>query len=335
MAERNFTIDRDRLAEICVRAYEAYVNNGGVFREGIKKYLPQWNLPVELEYDPIRTEVREPLMAAQYLFLLVSLERRSLSSVNIRNGLRTWNTPEERWIFNPLEVAIRDPSETEEVITRSLQYTLNDFSRNYRENCIKLVREYDMDPRKIIGGKVFEQAKSELMTFKGIGTGISNLAIIYFVDRKLATVTDSEDCEMKVDIHKSRIPVNTNCVTTDEDAIRSDNVSQELEIAYREILKEQGLDALTLDGVLWVIGSEICARKNYRKCVSMCPLEEMCSAYTPEVREARGFLIYTKEGGKRVRVDPRQGIGQVSFPFFRSFKQDCTPQQDRTSLLKP
>lgn len=321
MENNEIKVNKERLAEICLRAHKAYNQKNGVFRKGVKKYLPQWNLPPELEYSPQRTEVKDPKQAANYLWMLALLERRTLSRINIRNGLATWEDKDVRWIFNPLQAAGRNIQDLKDVFFYNLQYTLNDFAESYQENSIKLIEEYDGNPRKIIEGKSVEQAKRELMSFKGVGTGISNLFMIYLLDRKIASPTDVENCLVKVDVHKSRIPLNTNCIVTKEDEIREDKLVAPLENSYKEVDNEQNLNPLTLDAVLWIIGSKICAKRDYRACMALCPLEEMCAANTYLNRDSSAFVVHERDStGKRIRVDTRKNLGQEFFSFFREFE---------------
>ena len=84
-----FTIDYARLKEICLRAYRAYEEGRGIFREK-ESLLPQWNIPADLEYQPQRTETRSSGEASNYLWLLASMEKRSQTRQNIKNGLKVW-----------------------------------------------------------------------------------------------------------------------------------------------------------------------------------------------------------------------------------------------------
>ncbi|MFH1586099.1 MAG: hypothetical protein ABIB79_05010 [archaeon] len=120
-----------------------------------------------------------------------------MTKVNIRNGKSLWNDLENKWFFDPVEVSKRSLSDIVECCSRGLQYTLGGFPENYRFNAIKLIREFGGDPRKIIEGKSTEQARKYLMNFRGVGTGISNLFIIYMQDKNLVFALDPRETKLK------------------------------------------------------------------------------------------------------------------------------------------
>ena len=321
MVNNGVTIKKDRLTKICLTAYEAYEAEQGIFKNS-RKYLPQWNIPKELEYSPQRTEISNSSQATKYLWTLALLENRTLSRINMRNGLATWEDKDSRWIFEPVKVVERGYKEVSQLISEKLQYTLNNFPLKYLQNAKKLIELYDGDPRKIIEGKSVEQAKKELMEFRGVGTGISNLFIMYLLDRKIASPLDIENCLLKIDVHKSRIPLNTEGIVIEDDEVREGKLVTPLENIYREICDEKNLNAPTLDSAFWIIGSNGCAKKDYNVCKALCPLEEMCVADTPLNRESSRFVVYERDStGKRVRVDTRKNnFGQQYFSFFSEFE---------------
>ena len=279
--DKGFVIDYERLGEISERAYRAYVEGRGIFRHK-EAFLPQWALPGDLEYDPQRTETKCPIQAGDYLFLLASLERRSLSKQNIKNGLKAWEDESKRWIFSPESVVERTPEEIRESIIEGFQYHVNGFSDNFLYNNKILVGEFGGHARNIINNQTVEESRRRLMEFKGIASGIANLFIIYCTDRWVAHVQDPEEIMVKIDIHKGKIPVNTDAVTLVNGRIRRDLLVHPLEEAYLEICKEQGFNGGTLDAALWLIGSQICARRDFGRCVSLCPLEELCVSCVDE-----------------------------------------------------
>ena len=304
--DKGFVINYERLREISERAHRAYVEGRGIFRHK-ETLLPQWALPRDLEYGPQRTETRCPVQAGDYLFLLASLERRSLSRQNIKNGLKTWEDEDKRWIFSPEVVAERASEDMErateeirEFITENFQYPMQYFSNNFLHNNRIIVDEFGGHARNIINNQTVEESRRRLMEFKGIGTGIANLFIIYCTDRGIAHVQDSEEIRVKVDIHKGRIPVNTDAVTFVNGRIRRDVLVPPLEEAYLRICKEYGFNSRSLDSALWLIGSQICARKDFGRCVSLCPLEDMCISCVSEEDKTAELVSYYQ--AKRVEM---------------------------------
>lgn len=277
----NFSIDYERLREISQRAHRAYVEGRGIFRHK-EAFLPQWALPRDFEYEPQRTETRHPVQAGNYLFLLASLERRSLSRQNIKNGLKVWQDEGKRWIFSPEEVVERTYEDISRVMVPDFQYPLQSFPDNFLYNNQKIVEGFGGHARNIINNQTVEEARRRLMELKGIGTGIANLFIIYCTDRGIAHVQDPENIKIKIDIHKGRIPVNTDAITFVNSRVRRDVLVLPLEEAYLQICKEEGFMGGTLDSALWLIGSQICAKRDFGRCVSLCPLEELCVSCVDE-----------------------------------------------------
>ncbi len=326
-----FTLDKKRLEEVCLSAHNAYKNREGIFRD-FKKFLPQWNIPSELEFAPQRIEVKDPLQASLYLWTCVFFERANKSSTIIRNALRTWYNPKTRWIFDPKEVIKHTPSEIEilehnlfsiekkkskgligQVLKNSMQFNLQSTNENSPEvrfynNAQRLISEYDGDPRNLIRFNTVSQARENLMQFEGIGSGIANLFIIYMLHRNIVLPRDPKNALLKIDIHKGRIPVNTDSVKPlNGEIARDESYATELEKAYNQISKKNGIPAEELDDALWIIGSEMCARQDYNKC-SGCPfLEKLCTANCAENQITGRYDVYSPD---KNRIDVRRNKGQ-------------------------
>lgn len=308
---KSFYIDIQRLTDVCKKAYSAYENGSGIFRDK-KRFLPEWNLPEELEHSPRRIETKSPELAANYLWLMALLEKRSQSRFNMKNGVRVYSQRDKKWIFDPNEVIIRPLEEVRDVMSREFRYTMAGFAENLVHNDGVLVREYGGNAMNVIDGRSYEEARERLVGFKGVGPGISNLFIIYLMNRKVASVTDSEETCLKIDIHKSRIPANTGAIVPVNKRVRRDLLVPVLERAYNEICRENGFNSSELDAALWIIGSEGCAKMNYKRCVSFCPLEEICQSCVRE-DDSTGELIIFDENGER--VETRVGVNQFGFDF--------------------
>jgi len=301
------SVNMDKLTQICLTTYDAYERRRGIFREGREKFLPQWNLPTKLE-SAFKEDAEEySSQVANYLFLSGSMERKARTSVNIRNCKRIWANETTRWIFDPKEVAERKEIEIREACQNFFRYTINEFPTNYHENSKTLVREYEGDSRKTIESLTADSARENLKKFKGIGRGIANLIIFYFMERGIASPIDPRNALLKVDVHKSRIPLNTDCINLNgKESVRRDLLVPILEEAYWEICDKNNLDPMILDSLLWIVGSEICRVEDYEKCVADCPIEEACISCIPEDEKKGIFLIYEK--GRRVETRERAKI---------------------------
>jgi endonuclease III len=316
MAE--FSIDQDKINELVKRVYLAYLHE----TERFVSFMPQHNLPPELEYSTKQREVKEPLLASQFLLTEAFFERRTQSKQIIKACLAVWNNPDERWIFNPAEVVKRRKAleglfEIDKVMQK-LPYTAHNgnslvVSDKYRQNARAIMSKFGGDPRNMVAGKTSEEARKDIDSLWGIGNGIANLYISYLVEREIATPLDPRNALLKVDIHKARIPLNIEAVITKERELRRSLLESPLEQAYWKASTDYSFPPEILNGALWVNGSEFCQPKDYAFCQLNCPVADMCKAYTPEDRKTSRFLLRDEQGR---RIDARKGGQLVLFPKY-------------------
>lgn len=309
MAE--FSIDQDKINELVKRVYMTYLHETDKFR----RFMPQHNLPEEFEFSPKRKETREPLKAAQFLLTEAFFERRTQSRQIIKACLDAWNNPDERWIFNPKET-VRAGVYPIDAVMEKLPYTAHHgnslkVSEHYFKNAVTLSDLFDGDPRNIIKGKTTEEAREALDSLWGIGNGIANLYITYLMERDIAYPLDPRNALLKVDVHKARIPLNIEAVVTGENRIKRYEIESALEQAYWKASEAYQFPPEQLDGALWVIGSEICARKSYHFCQHNCPAADLCKGYAPEDKKTGYFLLRSEKGE---RIDIRKGRQLALFP---------------------
>jgi len=300
--EQIIQISKEKLTQVCLKSYQAFINKEKIFKTKREEVLPQFNLPEGLEKNPKET--------ANYLFILALMERKSLTRINIRNGRKTWENPQTKWIFIP-EKSVKNLEGVTQICQENLQYMLNDFPKNYVKNMQLLLEKYNGDPRNIIHKQSIEQARKNLMEFHGIGTGIANLFINYLTDINLICTLNPLEARVKVDVHKARIPINTNCITG-QDEYRRDIITKPLEDMYLQICKEQKLNAQILDTAPWIIGSEICAKRNYNRCLQDCPIEDLCTSCVKENDKTGKIIVHElKRDGKKYRVETRKHARQL------------------------
>jgi endonuclease III len=298
-------INRRHLDVITAKACRALDKKKGIFVKGAKRFLPQFNIPQELEYSPPRTRVKKPRLAAHYLWTSASFERRAKSRELMAGFTELWE--EKRWFFNPREVIKKSLEEITEAVKKDLRYGLSETPAYFLDNAKRLITDYGGNPRNLIVGRTVEEARTEISKFRGVGPGIANLFILYMFDRKIALPADPENLMLKIDVHKARVLINTEVIKSEVNVRRSDIVPL-AEIAYRESCRRQNLDPSTLDAALWIIGSEVCNARNYEACVDKCPFaEELCKGYVPENRVTGKYLINNPDS--RIRIE------QTVFPF--------------------
>ena len=309
--DRQLTVDYERLKQVCLRAYRAYENGKGIFRHE-RTILPQYALPQDLEYDPQRMETKFPNQAGNYLWVLASMEKRSQTRQNIKNGRRVWANEETKWIFNPEKVVQRRLEDIRELLSTGFNYLIHDFPKNFLYNARVIVENFQGQASNIVHNQSVEEARKRLMELKGVGSGIANLYIIYCTDRAIASVLDPEKIRLKIDIHKSRVPTNTDAVIPSNGKVRRDVVAPILEESYLNVCREEGLNGGKLDAAIWIVGSQICVRKNHQSCLDLCPLERMCTSCVFEDDQKGNLVVYDEKGR---RVETRKHVGQGELPL--------------------
>lgn len=308
---QDFIVNRDRLRQICLTAYTGW-------DERLRIHLPQWNLPSELGNDPSQTLPTEPYLASLFLWTEAFLERMTRSSAIVKNALRVWKNPETNWIFHPRKVAQRSLEDIDGIIRGELKFGLQGIGeeppqKRYFDNAVLLSGEYDSDPRNLINFRTVDKAREHIRRFKGIGSGIASLFIIYLMEREIASPLDPRNALLKVDVHKGRVPINCGAVTPapgEREIARSDKYCGVMEREYWTASDSENLGPIRLDSSLWVIGSRICNRRNYLACGRECPLFNLCGGYVPEDKAAGRYRVLDEAG---LRIDTRRNRQQGVF----------------------
>lgn len=306
-------IDTTRLEEIVTVVHRAAKERRGIFEGDIRKYLPQWNLPSELESDPQEEKTKDPKRAAQFLWVRLYCDRLSVSDFLMKQNLIAWGRKDLNWIYDPLKVTEKRPEDVEKVLREHFKFAIKnknepDNGTRFWRNAQRLVKSYSADPRNTINYKTVEEARRHLMEFEGIGTGLANLFIVETYTRGIALPTDPENMKIKIDRHKAGIPIYTDAVTPSNGEIYGDSIVEPLEKIYHDIYTRLGLDPREIDPALWVIGSQVCAQKDSNACALLCPLaKDHCKGRCSIDENTRRYKVLTKEGK---RIDTRKGTNQ-------------------------
>jgi len=316
----NISVDLEKGKSVLRRVQDAVENKEGIFKYGLKPFLPQWNLPGDLEYSPQRRETINPEYAAKLLYTKNFCDRLQSSSFLMKNITETWINPEKNWIFFPEKVVKKPVEEINDLIKKTFFVVTNKIEMSpgerYLENAKILNDKYGGDPRNLINGKTVQEARDALMKLEGFGTGLANLFIIETYGRNIASPSDPINIRFKVDRHKARLGLNTNIVllnngTRAKGTIHATTIVSKLEDTYLKICQEENLESWEVDAALWIIGSQVCTHEKYQACLTNCPLVKHCIANTDLVHESGQFLVY--QNGKR--LDSREKNNQYNLKF--------------------
>lgn len=308
---QEFRIHRRLIDEIAKRAYQTIQDP--IQAKRLRQFMPQWNLPEELEFNPHQQQPKNPDWAAKFLWTEAFFERRQQSAQIIAACLKACQNPETQWFFDPFKVK-EAPLSDIETIMKQMPYSghgrdTGTVAQHYYDNAAKLCKEFGGNPVNLIQYNTVEQARENINGFWGFGNGIANLYILYLLERKIASPRDPRNALLKIDIHKARIPLNVEAVTTKSPLLRRSSLEKPLEKEYWQACKIYKIPPEVLDGALWTIGSEVCARQDYHQCQLNCPLHDLCKAYTPEDRLTSCFQLYDPKGR---RIDPRKNKHQLA-----------------------
>lgn len=320
---KGFKIHQNRLWLLLKTVHNAVENGTGIFATNPRKFLPQWNLPAEIEHFPQKKEVAEPEKAARFLFLRNQLDRRQSSSDLNSKLLIAWSNPKTNWIFDPRQVFRRDITDIETLLKYQLNSNLPihpklSLAQGYFANCRTLFEMYDSDPRNLVIYKTADEARGRIEKLHGFGRGLANLLMVQFLTRSIAQPTDPENIRPKIDVHKARVPINCGVISLNQDAshkyvtngmLHTGAIARDLETAYVATVARHSVPLIEIEEAIWVLGSRCCTKRNYVHCKKNCPLADtLCIAMTPLSREVKGY--YNIGNSKERRPDDRRELGQ-------------------------
>ena len=120
-ASYGFTLNRMRLEQVVLALVRAAQQGVGIFEGGLEQFLPQWNLPLELEYNPRKTKTKFPLKAVKFLWTRLFCDRLSSSRFLMQTTLEVWGNTHINWIYEPSEVVERTEDEIDFVLRNKLK----------------------------------------------------------------------------------------------------------------------------------------------------------------------------------------------------------------------
>ncbi|MBT3865835.1 hypothetical protein HOF78_01890 [Candidatus Woesearchaeota archaeon] len=305
-----------------LRVVEKAVHEGRGFFQGDwrRRFLPQWNLPSSLEYEPRRKEVAKPEAAARWIFTRVALDRLSLSTQLGEYAINAWEDDSTRWLFNPGEVVDRSIGEVEDALKDCFNHALPvtpgmSGGEGYRNNAGALIGQYGGDVRNVISGISVAQGINRLKKFDGWGPGLSRLLMMELHDRRIVSPINPGDLENKIDRHKAAIPLNTECVTASSENVHMSSISKFLQESYRLAFESLELPPEDVDAAIWVIGSKGCVKQRIYHCNSHCPLSPIASGLcvrASSLGHSSGSFSLIKNGDI---VDSRRPNSQIPLDF--------------------
>lgn len=285
-----------------------------------REFLPQWNLPLALEFDPQRREVADEKEASRWIFTRVSLDRLSLSGRLGELVKDAWEDEDTRWLFDPAEVRTREVRDVEYALKTCFNHALPvtpgmSAGEGYWNNANVLVDRYDGDVRNVLDGGTVSRGIGRLRALDGWGPGLSRLLMVELHDRRIVSPTNVEKLENKVDRHKAGIPLNTECTVVNGDNVNMWGIARHLQGYYSLAFSALELPPEDIDAAMWVVGSKGCARQSMYHCNTYCPLAPAASGLcvrASSLGHNSGAFILMEDGKK---VDRRRPNAQIPLDF--------------------
>jgi len=314
MSEENehFSVNQNRLNHVLDVINKASLNGEGIFYGGVnfwrRRFLPQWQLPKEIEYSPQRDGVKDARVAANLLHLEAFCEIRNTSAYIMRNLNRLWNSG-ERWFFEPEEVIKKSWRRIEEIMIDEIHFNFRTEKQSsahvrYFDNCRLICNEYQGNAANMVNDLTAKEAQNNLRRLNNFGEQMPHLYICYLLDRGIANVKNPEDILMKVDVHKARLLLNTGVVEPAKGAtqMHPSTLARIANNAYHEACRRGNYSTVLSNDSCWVIG-QVCKRKDYYSCVNGCPLmrQGLCLSNV-KLSKKNGFFIMRDADGNRVET---------------------------------
>jgi hypothetical protein len=262
-------LDLDRAKIVVNRLLEAFETNYGIF-EDISDLL-EFQIPMSVR--------PRSLEHARFLFYLIAQDYGTKSSRLYKKARALYAKSPQ--IFDPNYVIANyvSPEDAKLVEDTGVQLSTRfprETAKRWYKNSVKLIEEYDGDPRKIFATSSDARAVFKcIRSFRGFGPKIGGLLLRTFLGCGFAELEHVEDVLVPVDVHDVRIAFYTNAAET---ASGKNQVSdyhkyaREIQQLWSDACNSAGLDWLQVDRALWLLGSRGCVNLRCRECrlVDLC-----------------------------------------------------------------
>ncbi len=190
--------------------------------------------------------------------------------------------------------------ELEGEFTKKVQVAMpNDFIHFAVSNAEKLACHFNGSPLNALTGNDFKTSIKNLKQFSGYGTGLASLYLI-FLDRY--NIRRTKGLAPKIDRHLLRVSCGCDIAEIEEGS-RADSLAEKLSRLYEELCNENNIDAASLDVAMWVIGKEVCSKKDAAYCKLLCPIDDYCRKGIPQINRKDGRLYKVKSNRNKFNLN--------------------------------
>src|SRR3989344_8614758 len=187
MARKRFWFSHKTAEKLLPELVEAYHSRSGIFRDR-DKIFSEMPLPKGVEWESSEH--------FNWWFVTVMSDHAVKSRMHYPRSRLLYELIQEEGspnIFNP-DVASRLEFHVIKSQLDRMCYGANNHPKALRENSMRLVNEYDSNPKNLFSGVTdVREAKELLMTFNQFATGIAGLYLTFLVKYGLVRFDNPED----------------------------------------------------------------------------------------------------------------------------------------------
>ena len=270
MARKRFWFSHKTAEKLLPELVEAYHSRSGIFRDR-DKIFSEMPLPKGVEWESSEH--------FNWWFVTVMSDHAVKSRMHYPRSRLLYELIQEEGspnIFNP-DVASRLEFHVIKSRLDRMCYGANNHPKALRENSMRLVNEYDSNPKNLFSGVTdVREAKELLMTFNQFATGIAGLYLTFLVKYGLVRFDNPEDLLVKVDHHDIRIMEAIGILNLRGRDVTDEEVNAPLAEFMKRSCKKLGINVIDLDSVVWGLGVYGCSYKDPVRCEAGCPVYSFC-----------------------------------------------------------
>lgn len=250
------TLDREKGVWISKQAVKMLQNNEFPFDK--PEVIPDAIIPKNVE--------KGSLEHALYLFYAVNFDSRRLARKVYASARAVVEEVGAR------EILTKGREDLTRLIEKHLEEKTNTPEILY-DNCTQLMMKYGGDPRKMFEDRNLDLILKRIKEFKQYGIGKACLLFKNYMRFGIAHLDNPYSLPVKVDRHLTRMSIGTGVLTLEPAGrYRREQFDNILRPFYQEICMTEKINPVELDDALWVIGSNLCVKKDKANCEMNCAL---------------------------------------------------------------
>ncbi|MCF7799126.1 hypothetical protein K9M74_04440 [Candidatus Woesearchaeota archaeon] len=279
-------LDKERAKDVLIKPFK---EQGMLFLEQFSRLAYQKDL-----LDPLK-EHETPERLALLSFLAVLYDSQKESRKHYKEVLELYRANPD---FFTLENILAMNSEEAGFFARSDMLSMAKKGDYMQTSYRKIQDEYGGQMLNVLDEDIVETQK-RLLTFKGIGDGLSGLYVHTVRDHGIFSFRNEEEFCPKIDFHDYNIGRALGIVQDINQRIPGEN-KKLFGKFLRDLAQEEDISIFDLDAFLWGIG-QICTAKNDAHCQELCPLASQYQ-FPRAYRFENDYFVRGKKAQSRKKI---------------------------------